>query len=440
MLSAFQEHIRQKALFDPSHTYLLACSGGVDSMVLGHLLLASSIPFEIAHVNFGLRDKESDQDELFVIDWSEKHKIPCHLYHPETQKIAEEKKYSIQMAARDIRYTWFEEIRKNRNLNGIILAHHQDDQLETIFLNLLRGTGLDGIQGMAEKKSWLIRPLLPFSKSEIEAYANANGISWREDASNQKTEYKRNKLRLEALPTLYGIAPDAKQNLLGSFARIHDAGKALHNLAQNWLNQNIQHDGDTQSLPFHAFTHQSGANTLVFYWLRGYGFNADQCASIIESAKSNDSGKQFFSGTHQLNVDREELILAPLQSAFLAKKIQKQDIELILPEGTYELIKKPIGEKIDPAKMNAMLDLEKLSFPLEVRTWELGDRFIPLGMKASKKISDFLIDLKIPRVHKEQVKVLISGEEIAWVIGYRIADWAKCDESTREILHFKLKN
>ncbi|TFV93357.1 tRNA lysidine(34) synthetase TilS [Algoriphagus kandeliae] len=440
MLAAFQEHIRQKALLDPSKTYLLACSGGVDSMVLGFLLMKSEIPIELAHVNFGLRGEDSNQDELFVIQWAEEHGITFHLHHPKTQEHAEEKKLSIQMAAREIRYSWFESLKQERNLEGIILAHHQDDQLETIFLNLLRGTGLDGIQGMADKKSGLIRPLLPFSKAEIEAFANENEIAWREDKSNQKTDYKRNKLRLEALPGLYAVSDDARQNLLGSFARMHDAGKALHGLVQDWLGKYLKTDKDTQTLPFHAFIHHSGANTLIFYWLRGFGFNSDQCEAIVTSAKSGESGKQFFSASHQLNVDREELLLAPQVENFQSIFIQEQDIEITLPEGTYELIKKPIGDKLDSSRENAMLDLEKLNFPFEIRTWQLGDRFIPLGMNHPKKVSDFLIDLKLPRIHKERVKVLISDGQIAWVIGHRIAEWAKCDGSTRTILHFKMKN
>lgn len=440
MLAAFQEHIRQKALLDHSKTYLLACSGGVDSMVLGYLLEKSEIAFEVAHVNFGLRGEESNQDELLVIQWCEKNGITLHLHHPDTLEYSKEKKLSIQMAAREIRYTWFESLKQERNLDGIVLAHHQDDQLETIFLNLLRGTGLDGIQGMADKKSGLIRPLLPFSKEEIEAFAKENQINWREDQSNQKTDYKRNKLRLEALPGLYAVSADSRQNLLGSFARMHDAGKALHGLVQDWLGKYLKTDSDTQSLPFHAFIHHSGANTLIFYWLRSFGFNSDQCEAIVASAKSGESGKQFFSSSHQLNVDREELLLAPQVENFQPIFIQEQDIELFLPEGTYELIKKPIGEKLDSSRENAMLDLEKLSFPLQIRTWQLGDRFVPLGMNHPKKVSDFLIDLKLPRIHKEQIKVLISAGQIAWVIGYRIAEWAKCDGSTRTILHIKMKN
>ncbi|HCH46105.1 MAG TPA: tRNA lysidine(34) synthetase TilS, partial [Algoriphagus sp.] len=210
MITAFKEHIRQKSLLDENFSYLFACSGGIDSMVLGDLLLKSDIQFEVAHVNFGLRSHESDGDEEFVKKWAEKNQLRLHNHHADAMAVAEEKKISIQMAAREIRYAWFEKLNTERKLSGIILAHQEDDQLETIFLNLLRGTGMEGIQGMADRKGLLIRPLLPFSRGEIENYAKENGISWREDSSNLKTDYKRNKLRLEALPALYEVASDAR--------------------------------------------------------------------------------------------------------------------------------------------------------------------------------------------------------------------------------------
>lgn len=440
MLTVFKEHIIQKGLLEANQTYLFACSGGVDSMVLAHLLLEIGQDFEIAHVNFGLRGSESDQDEALVKEWCGQNEVPFHSHHPQTQFYASEQKVSIQMAARDIRYSWFEELRKKDQLSGIILAHHQDDQLETIFLNLLRGTGLDGIQGMADKKDYLIRPLLPFSKEEILDYARTHRINWREDSSNQKTDYKRNKLRLHALPALYEVAGDAQKNLLSSFVRIHDAGKALNGLVQDWLRQKLLITGEMESLPFQAFAGRSGASTLVFYWLRSFGFNSDQCDSMVMAAKSRESGKLFFSHSHQLTIDRDTLLLAPKPIQFGPIYLDEKDIELSLPEGLYELLKEPYDKRIDRNRENAQLDLERLNFPLEIRKWELGDRFVPLGMKNSKKVSDFLIDLKIDRWHKSQIKVLVSEDRIAWIIGLRIAEWAKCDESTRTVLHFKKKN
>lgn len=439
MLSVFKEHIRTKALFDHSQRYLLACSGGVDSMVLGNLLLSCGISFEVAHVNFGLRGKESDQDAQFVENWCEAKGLTFYKHCPDTESYANKQSYSIQMAAREIRYAWFEWLRADHGFEGIVLAHHQDDQLETIFLNLIRGTGLDGIQGMSSRNGRLIRPLLHFSKEEICNYAIEIGLEWREDQSNQEIYYKRNNLRMEALPALYAVKDDVKKNLQGSFSRIADAGKALHSLSQEWQQEWVIQSGDYQVLPLRAFVYRAGAVTILFYWLRGFGFLADQCESILQAAKNKGTGSQFFSKSHVLNIDREELLLVPIRPTFEEFSITQSDIELVLPGCIYEILKIPASGKWDLNSENAQIDLEKLSFPLQVRSWQLGDRFVPLGMKKSKKVSDFLIDLKVPQVHKRQVNVVLSEGKIAWVIGYRIANWVKCDESTRKILHFKKK-
>ncbi|WP_268034229.1 tRNA lysidine(34) synthetase TilS [Algoriphagus sp. PAP.12] len=440
MISAFQEHIRQKSLLDSNSTYLFACSGGVDSMVLATLLHQLNIPFVLAHVNFHLRGEESNGDEEFVKNWAVNHEIPYQVLDADAHQVAENQKISTQMAAREIRYDWFENLRRELGLNGIILAHHEDDQIETIFLNLLRGTGLDGLIGMADRKGHLIRPLLPFSRKQIEEFAKESGIQWREDSSNKKTDYKRNKLRLDALPQLFDTAPDAKKNLLSSLNRLKDSSKAFSTLFENWKSQEIKVDGDFQFLQISAIKNTSGATSLLFYWLRPFGFNSDQAESILEACQTHNPGKVFETGNFRLTIDRDELILSPKTGIFETITIQKNDIEVNWEEKTYELLKLHEKAPIDKSKTNAMLDLEKISFPLEIRSWELGDKFIPLGMKNSKKISDFLIDLKVSVAEKSKIKVLISEGKIAWVIGYRIADWVKLDASTRKTLYIKQKN
>ncbi|WP_026956488.1 tRNA lysidine(34) synthetase TilS [Algoriphagus vanfongensis] len=439
MITAFQEHIRQKSLLDPKSTYLFACSGGIDSMVLGCLLIESHIPFEVAHVNFHLRAEESDGDEVFVKNWCASHDLVCHIHAADAYEVAENQKISIQMAAREIRYDWFEQVRSSRNLKGIILAHQEDDQIETVFLNLLRGTGLDGMIGMAERRGHLIRPLLPFSRTQIADFASEHNIIWREDSSNSKTDYKRNKLRLESLPALLQTAPDSRKNLLHSFSRIKDASKAFSSLMQYWLSNQVRTEDDFQFLPISAVKHTSGATSLLYFWLKPYGFNSDQAEEILQTIQHPESGKFFENSLYRLTVDRETLILAPQAEKFTSITLQKDDIECLLGNTRYELLKVAGDTPLDKSKENAMLDLEKISFPLEIRSWEQGDKFIPLGMKNSKKISDFLIDLKVSLAEKERVKVLISEGKIAWVIGYRIADWAKCDASTRKTLYLKKK-
>ncbi|MCE7056674.1 tRNA lysidine(34) synthetase TilS [Algoriphagus sp. AGSA1] len=437
MVDTFIRHVRNKSLLDPGKTYLLASSGGIDSMCLDSLLTTAGINFEIAHVNFRLRGEDSEQDEEFLRKWAGDSNKTFHVHHAETHTYASERNISTQMAAREIRYTWFEKIRSEQNLAGIILAHHEDDQIETVFLNLLRGTGIEGIYGMAEQRGWLIRPLLPFSRKMIRDYVLEHHIPWREDSSNEKTDYKRNKLRHVSLPALYSVADDARLNLLSSFARLKDTGKAFSALFETWKKDKIkEHDG-LYTLSLADIVKTSGASSLLYFWLRPFGFNSDQAQDILESCHSGESGKVFQSSSHLLNLDRNQLILAAIPEIFDPITLSENDIECILPEGRYDIIKLDGNENLDKTHQNAMMDLERLTFPLEVRSWKEGDRFIPLGMQNTKKISDFLIDLKVPLVKKHEVKVVVSDGEIAWVIGYRIADWAKTTAATRKLLYFK---
>ncbi len=435
MLEAFQS--QSQALFQPESSYLLACSGGMDSMCLATLLQGAGIFFEIAHVNFQLREAESDGDSDFVRSWAESHQIPFHLKLADTGALAENKGISIQMAAREIRYAFFEEIRSSRSLSGIILAHHQDDQLETIFLNLLRGTGIEGVYGMAEQKGWLIRPLLRFSRAEIHKFMEENGLNWREDHSNAKTDYKRNKLRINGLPAIYGLEPDARKNLLTSFDRLKDTGRAFLGLFDGWKKQHIREEEGCQMLAFSAIQHQAGASSLLYFWLRPFGFNSEQAQEICEALSDPRPGTVFKGRGYQLHVDRSELQLVPEREAFESVELEIGDASFRLPEAEYQIVCLASPIELDRNPLHAQLDASRLSFPLQIRTWEEGDRFVPLGMSQSKKISDFLIDIKMPLAKKQGVKVLVSGEEIAWVIGHRIADWAKYTPATQRVLHFK---
>ncbi len=437
MVAAFIRHIQSKSLLNHSESYLLACSGGLDSMVLGELLMRAEISFEVAHVNFQLRGEESQGDEEFVREWATRNKKTAHFHRADTTAFAEDSQISTQMAAREIRYDWFEKLRSERKLAGIILAHHQDDQVETIFLNLLRGTGIEGLYGMADKRGQLIRPLLNFSKEEIKDFALQNSIKWREDSSNQKTDYKRNRLRQNVLPEIFGFSPDAKKTLLKSFERVKDTGRAFSGLFDHWLKANLETEEGIQNINTDALLHLQGAGSLIYFWLRSYGFNSDQCQDIYESIQLGEAGKIFESGDFIVNIDREKIYLGTKTAPFDPIRLEASDIEFELPEGHFEILKTEGNGPIDLHRENAMLDLEQLQFPLTIRNWELGDRFIPLGMKSNKKISDFLIDLKVPLIRKQAVKVLISNGEIAWVIGYRIADWAKTTAATRKILYLK---
>ncbi len=437
MLDTFQSHLFSKNLLDRQSTYLLACSGGMDSMCLGELLIRSGINFEVAHVNFQLRGQESLGDETFVRTWAEKNKLRLHLKQSNTESFAKQKGISIQMAAREIRYAFFEETRAMQNLDGILLAHHEDDQLETIFLNLLRGTGIEGVFGMADRKGWLIRPLLSFSRAEIQSYMESYRQEWREDSSNQKEDYKRNNLRINGLPAIYNLEPDARKNLLTSFQRLKDTGKAFNGLFDRWKETNIREEFPFQFLPYASIQNQPGASTLLYFWLRPFGFNSDQAQGILAGLNNPKSGILFKSASHLLHFDREEMVLAPIQEEFLPVSISENETELDLSDEKYSISSRYPPFNLDKNPLHAQLDFSRLEFPLEIRTWQEGDRFIPLGMNSPKKISDFLIDSKVSLAKKKSIKVLVSGGEIAWVIGLRIADWAKCTPATERILYFK---
>ncbi|MEY2704189.1 MAG: hypothetical protein RL407_251 [Bacteroidota bacterium] len=437
MYEAFISHIQSAQLLTPTQRYLLACSGGLDSMALAHLLLKAKIPFELAHVNFQLRGEESQGDEAFLRNWGAKHGIEVHVHTSDTKSYAREKGISIQMAAREIRYLFFEEIRSSRALSGIVLAHHQDDQLETIFLHLLRGTGIEGITGMNDRKGWLIRPLLIFSRKEIETYMQQEGHAWREDRSNASSDYKRNKLRHEGLPAIYALEQDARKNLLHSFDRLKDTGKAFLSLFESWKIQHLEEADDFSILPYEALLQVNGAATLLYFWLRPYGFNSDQAKGIFESLKDLKPGRLFLSSSHQVGLDRNALFLSAIPPHFVPISISYGMEVISISSKKYNLGWETQAMALDPNPSHAQLDADALEYPLVVRNWEEGDRFIPLGMQSEKKISDFLIDQKVPLPLKKEVKVVVSGKKIAWVWGMRIADWAKITSNTTRILHIK---
>lgn len=437
MYVAFISHINQRKLFEPGKRYLLACSGGLDSMALAHLLHTAGISLELAHVNFGLRGEESDGDEEFVKKWGQEHGLRVHVHQAKTQEWAEKNGVSIQMAAREIRYQFFEEIRRNNSLAGIVVAHQEDDQLETIFLNLARGTGIEGLYGMSERRGELIRPLLPFSRAQLAAYAEEVPLTWQEDRSNASTDYKRNKLRHQGLPALYSLEPDTRQNLLQSFARLKDTGKAFSGLFELWKAAHIREQQGMSVLAYQAIRNMQGVASLLYYWLRPYGFNSDQTQSLAESLTEIKSGALFRSASFEVCLDREKLLLYPISTPFSGVEFSYGSTTFELPDGRYEVDYGTKLASIDRNPEHALLDLDCLEFPLHLRSWQEGDRFIPLGMSSEKKLSDFLIDNKVPIPLKKEVKVLVSGNKIAWVVGMRIADWAKVSPSTQKYMHIQ---
>jgi tRNA(Ile)-lysidine synthase len=292
---------------------------------------------------------------------------------------------------------------------------------------------------MSDTRGKLIRPLLPFHRTELQDFAVKSNFQWREDSSNIQIDYKRNFLRHRIVPELGKFDPGALDILQYSFDRIKDTGKAFFYLFDSWLANNLQKEEDFQYLKIDCISKASGQKTLLYYWLRSYGFNFNQISDVLKSLEKQESGKTFLSGEFSLNLDREYLILGPRDSEQTEIWVEESAIELKMGNIHYDILVLKGDFDRDRSSLNAMLDRDKLTYPLKVRIWETGDKFRPLGMKKFKKISDFLIDLKVPMIHKRNIKVLCSGEEIVWVIGLRIDDRFKLSQFTKTALYFKMR-
>jgi len=435
MLDQFKAYINRYNLLAEGEKVILALSGGVDSMVLADLLLKSKVQFVAAHCNFHLRGEESDGDEKFVREFARKNGIQCFVKHFETEKFAKEQGLSIEMAARDLRYAWFEELRQQLGYNKIAVAHHADDQAETFFINLLRGAGLRGLKGMLPQNGVIIRPLLWASREEIRQYAVENQIVWRDDHTNAESVYLRNRIRNQLLPVFDELQPEARQGLYKSLEHLASENELYRKLLNEKLAQIVEQEGETQSFPTLNSKFSTLNFQLLFEWLRQFGFNADQCRFIYE-AIGTGIGNHYYSPTHRLVIGRNELQLSKI------KEDGNEEVQVGL--GEKELFS-PLHLKfaqfvkfadftIDKSRKVAQLDFDKLKFPLALRHWRHGDRFHPLGMKGSKLLSDFFVDQRFTEQQKSSVWLLTSsGGDIVWVVGWRIDDRFKVTNATKNI-------
>ena len=451
MLEQFQTYINRYNLIAEGDKLILALSGGIDSMVLADLLLKSKVEFVAAHCNFHLRGNESDGDDWFVRKFAEKRGIQCYVKHFETEKYAAKYGISIEMAARDLRYGWFEQLRQQLGYDKIAVAHHADDQAETFFINLLRGAGLNGLKGMKPQNGVIIRPLLWASREQIRKYAVENHIVWREDHTNVESVYLRNRIRNQLLPVFDELQPKARQGLYKSLEHLSSENELYRELLKEKLAQIVERDGETQRLPYSAISSgavgpSTGSGTsafsfqLLFEWLRQYGFNTDQC-HFIHEAIGTGIGNQYCSPTHCVVIGREDLQLSEIK--------EKTDDEILIQIGEEEILS-PIHlcfsnlEKtpdfvIDKSSDVAQLDFDKLKFPLTLRHWRHGDRFHPLGMKGSKLLSDFFVDQKFTDYQKQVVWLLVSDDgDILWVVGCRLDDRFKIVNDTKTVFECKL--
>jgi tRNA(Ile)-lysidine synthase len=425
MLQAFKAYVKSTGLFGESDRILLAVSGGVDSIAMVRLFNDAGFKFGIAHSNFKLRGDESNEDEAFVRNIADQLGVPFHIKHFDTKHFASGHKISVQMAARDLRYAWFDEILKKEKYNFIATAHHLDDQAETFFINILRGTGISGMHGILPKQGKIIRPLMFTTREKIMEFALEQSLAWREDRSNNSRKYLRNKLRLDVLANLYKINPQFSLKLNESIIHLRDVESIYNNHIAGITADLVQHTTEGIVISIDWVYEYEPHDTYLFELLKPYGFTFSVVKEIVRSLDTF-SGKVFYSPSHRLLRDRENFIIQPLTELSAKPK----SAEIFHLEKDAANIESPVclcthqTDKISDLPMGkaaiACLDQDKLIFPLKLRKWEKGDWFIPLGLKGKKKLSDFFIDQKVSRADKEKTWLLLSGDDIVWVIGKRI--------------------
>lgn len=435
MKQTFVSYIHQNKLFESKDKILLAVSGGLDSMVMTHLFRECTFQFSVAHANFQLRGEESEGDEKFVKNYCETYSIPFFSKKVETENYAEQHDLSIQMAARELRYRWFDELANQHHFDFIVTAHHLNDSLETVLLNFVRGSGLEGWDGIAPKNGKIIRPMLFASRKEIEDYATQNKITWREDRSNASDDYQRNFLRHQVVPLLKELNPSLENSFSESTAKIAGSVEWMELGIAQWKEKFQTKKGAQIHFNKKGFERFKNPESILWHLIKSYGFNFDQCQQIIKAI--NESGKLFFSATYELVVDRAALILSRKEREADAILIEENQAEAQRGNCFLKIIRKE-NSAFTNNKSNASLDEAKLKFPLKWRAWKAGDSFHPLGMTNKKKISDFLIDEKISVADKKTISVLESKNEIAWVVGLRIDDRFKITSETKKIISFRV--
>ena len=435
MLEQFQLYINRYHLIAQGDHLILALSGGIDSMVLADLLLKTKVQFVAAHCNFHLRGEESDDDERFVREFAERNGVQCFVKHFDTGKYAAEHGVSIEMAARDLRYAWFEELRQQLGYDKIAVAHHADDQAETFFINLLRGAGLRGLKGMQPQNGVIIRPMLWTSRERIHQFAVENNITWREDHTNAESVYLRNKIRNQLLPAFDELHPEARQGLYKSLEHLASENELYRELLKEKLSQIVTCDDGVQKVKVPEPVEGPTSFQLLFEWLRQYNFNTDQCHFIFEAMETG-IGNKYLSPTHQLVIGRNELQLSEIKPVADEEiQIEVGEVDVTSPiHLRFTRFENDADFVIDKSRDVAQLDYDKLRFPLTLRHWRHGDRFCPLGMKGSKLLSDFFVDQKFTEVQKANVFLLVSADNrILWVVGHRIDDGFKATSETKSI-------
>ena len=440
MQQKVETYIQKHQLLDHKKAIIVGVSGGTDSVALLHILVSLGYDCVIAHCNFHLRMEESDRDEEFVRELGKHINVSFYRIDFKTTEYASSEGISIEMAARDLRYNWFHELLKELDAQAIAVAHHADDSIETMLMNLVRGTGLRGLTGIQPRNKKVVRPLLCCTRLELENYLIEEGLDHVEDSSNASTDYQRNKFRNEIIPLLEEVNPSARQTLYDSLLRF-EGNLAIYQQAIDRIKEQIIYKtGGVIRFNIELIKQQVHIPTIMYELLQPYGFSP----ALIEQVTQNldaESGKIFYSDNYRLLKDRKYLLLSAREETTTdSYLIQEDDTELTEPiKLTLQKMTVVPGFKVSKERECVHLDAAQLHFPLQLRHWREGDSFFPFGMKQRQKVSDFFINNKLSMLEKEHSWLLVSGEDIVWIVGQRMDNRFRLTDETKEVVEVNCK-
>jgi len=429
LLQAFKDFVDKEALFSPDETLLVAVSGGLDSVVLCELCHQAGYDFRIAHANFQLRGEESLRDEQFVAGLSERYDREVVVRRFDTAQYAAVEKCSIQVAARELRYQWFEKL----HAGPVLTAHHQDDNIETLLMNFFKGTGIAGLRAIQPRQGNIVRPLLFATREMLEQFAREQGLTWVEDSSNASDKYTRNYFRHQLIPLLSSVYPGVTAHLADNIQRFREIEVLYKQAVEQHKKKLLEKKGEEVHIPVEKLRRSQPLHTLVFEIIHPLGFSPQQVSSVVDLLDSG-SGKYVLSSTHRILKDRKWLIISPLVQAPADHVLIESPEGKVLYEGGALDLQLLAAQAPTADASIAWLDGAAIKFPLLLRKWRPGDYFYPLGMRKKKKLARFFIDSKLSLVQKEKVWVLEMDKKIIWVVGMRVDDRFRITDRTKQVL------